>query len=61
MSTISPRHLSHLLREHGPALVLYAEQLCRTAEDVVQEAFLRLTEQADMPENTYIEWSATGL
>ena len=52
MSTISPRYLSHLLREYGPALVLYAEQLCNTPEDVVQEAFLRLAEQADMPENS---------
>ncbi len=48
---ISPRHLSRLLREHGPALVLYAEQFCRTAEDVVQEAFLRLAEQREMPDN----------
>lgn len=51
MTTISPRYLSRLLREHGPALVLYAEQLCCTAEDVVQDAFLRLAQQKEMPAN----------
>jgi len=51
MSRISPRYLSQLLREHGPALVLYAEQLCRTAEDVVQEAFLKLAQESEMPTN----------
>jgi len=51
MSPVSPQLLSRLLREHGPALVLYAGQWCRTPEDVVQEAFLRLVEQAEPPQN----------
>ena len=40
-----------LLDEHGPALVLFAQQWCRTPEDVVQEAFLRLLRQEPAPEN----------
>ena len=51
MSTISPQLLSRLLRERGPALVLYARQWCRTPEDVVQEAFWQLTAQTDLPQN----------
>ncbi|WP_164103287.1 RNA polymerase sigma factor [Candidatus Laterigemmans baculatus] len=38
-----------LIRDRGPALVLYAQQWCRTPEDVVQDAFLQLLRQADMP------------
>jgi len=55
MSEISPQHLASLLRRHGPALALYARQWCRTPEDVVQEAFLRLVEQAEEPENV-VAW-----
>ena len=51
MSTISPQLLSRLLQEHGAALVLYAQQLCLTPEDVVQEAFVRLVEQPAVPGN----------
>jgi RNA polymerase sigma factor (sigma-70 family) len=51
MSEISPQLLSRLLRQHGPALVLYARQWCRVPEDVVQEAFVRLVEQERMPDN----------
>ena len=55
MSTISPQLLSRLLRECGPALALYAQQWCRTPEDVVQEAFLRLIAQREVPENV-VAW-----
>jgi len=51
MSPVPPELLSRLLREHGPPLVLYARQWCHTPEDVVQEAFLRLMEQEQLPEN----------
>ncbi|MBN1910092.1 MAG: sigma-70 family RNA polymerase sigma factor [Pirellulales bacterium] len=51
MSPISPQLLSWFLREYGPALVLYARQWCHTPEDVVQEAFCRLAEQDQVPEN----------
>jgi RNA polymerase sigma factor (sigma-70 family) len=43
--------LSRLLDEHGPALVLYAQQCCNSPEDVVQEAFLRLMRQRPVPAN----------
>jgi len=51
MNAIGPETLTRLLDEHGPALVLYARQWCRTPEDVVQEALLRLMRQSSMPEN----------
>ena len=51
MTRVSPQLLSRLLREQGPALVLYAQQWCRAPEDVVQEAFLRLVVQREMPQN----------
>ncbi len=51
MNTISPSDLARLLKERGPALVLYARQWSRTPEDVVQEAFLRLMDQTEPPRN----------
>jgi RNA polymerase sigma factor (sigma-70 family) len=51
MSAVGPEFLTRLLDEHGPALVLYAQQWCGTPEDVVQEAFLRLMRQTAAPEN----------
>lgn len=51
MSWPSPQHLSRLLRERGPALVLYARQWCRNPEDVVQEAFLQLMLERKEPGN----------
>ena len=55
MSEISPDRLSRLLRERGPALVLYARQWCRNPEDVVQEAFLQLVRESTAPEDE-IPW-----
>ena len=49
MAEIGPELLAKLLDEHGPALVLYARQWCSTPDDVVQEAFIRLAGQRDMP------------
>ena len=46
---MDPRRLGQLLEEHGPALVLYARQWTDAPEDVVQEAFLKLVEQARPP------------
>ena len=51
MSKASPELLGRLLDEHGPALVLYAQQRCETPEDVVQEAFLLLVQQTVLPDN----------
>jgi RNA polymerase sigma factor (sigma-70 family) len=51
MGSIGPEILTRLLDEHGPALVLYAQQWCDTPEDAVQEAFLALVRQPALPEN----------
>jgi len=50
MSTITPQSLAALIEQHGPALQLYARQLCSTPEDVVQEAFMKLLRQRTQPE-----------
>ncbi len=39
---MTPRLFGELLDRHGPALVLFARQFCAVAEDVVQDAFLKL-------------------
>jgi RNA polymerase sigma-70 factor (ECF subfamily) len=39
---MSPRELAALIDSHAPALILYARQWCESAEDVVQDAFLKL-------------------
>jgi RNA polymerase sigma factor (sigma-70 family) len=51
MHVADPGLLSRLLDEHGPALVLYAQQWCDSPEDVVQEAFIRLMQQRSLPVN----------
>jgi RNA polymerase sigma-70 factor (ECF subfamily) len=44
-----------LFDEHAPALALYARQWCEAAEDVVQEAFVRLARQRDVPDRV-VPW-----
>ena len=51
MAGISPAAISRLWAEQNAALVLYAQQWCDTPEDVVQQAFLLLVEQATAPDN----------
>lgn len=51
MSGPGPDAFARLIRSHGPPLVLYSQQWCRTPEDVVQEAFLQLLRQPQMPPN----------
>lgn len=51
MTPVGPELLSQLADQHGAALVLYAQQWCGTPEDVVQEAFVRLAQQAAAPAN----------
>jgi RNA polymerase sigma factor (sigma-70 family) len=51
MDSLDHDSLSRLLDEHASALVLYAQQLCDTPEDVVQEAFIRLMRQRPVPGN----------
>jgi RNA polymerase sigma-70 factor (ECF subfamily) len=39
---MTPHEVAHLVDRFGPPLILYARQWCRTPEDVVQDAFLKL-------------------
>ncbi len=48
---MDPELLGRLIDRHAPALELYARQWCGSAEDVVQEAFVRLAVLETMPEN----------
>jgi RNA polymerase sigma-70 factor (ECF subfamily) len=46
---VGPELIGRLLERHAPALELYARQLCRTSEDVVQEALIELAGQPVAP------------
>jgi RNA polymerase sigma-70 factor (ECF subfamily) len=46
---MSPELLGRLMDDHAGALVLYARQWCHTPEDVVQEAFLKLSAMKSTP------------
>ncbi|MEX2139389.1 MAG: sigma-70 family RNA polymerase sigma factor [Pirellulales bacterium] len=50
MLGVSPALLGELLDRHGAALVLFARQFCASPEDVVQEAFVQLARQSDVPD-----------
>lgn len=43
--------LGALIDRHAPALELFARQWCESAEDVVQEAFVKLACQNPQPDN----------
>src|SRR5947209_18287717 len=49
MPTLAPQTLARLYLEHAPALRLYARQWPTMAEDLVQEAFLKLARQSSPP------------
>ena len=51
MSTIGLETLTQLVDQHGGPLTLYARQWCSTAEDVVQEALVRLMREPSPPGN----------
>jgi hypothetical protein len=48
---MGPEQLSRLVDDFAAALVLYARQWCASAEDVVQEAFVKLASQRPPPDN----------
>jgi RNA polymerase sigma factor (sigma-70 family) len=50
MQRIGPEELGRLYREHAPALRLYVRQWFVDAEDLVQDAFIRLAQQSPAPE-----------
>ncbi len=49
MPRITPEELGRLYREHAPALRLFARQWTAGGEDLVQDAFVRLAQQAAPP------------
>lgn len=51
MAQVTPAEIGRLLDECGPALGLFAAQYCRTADDVVQEAFLALAACEERPDD----------
>src|SRR5580692_8013010 len=52
---MSPKQIANLIDAHSPALLLYARQLGDVAEDVVQDAFLKLMAQRTWP-NDVVPW-----
>ena len=52
---MTPHDFARLVDGHGPALILYARQWCAAPEDVVQEAFLKLARQSQMPRDV-VAW-----
>jgi RNA polymerase sigma factor (sigma-70 family) len=48
---MEPEVLARLIDRHAAALVLYARQWCAAAEDVVQEALIKLADQQPPPQN----------
>jgi RNA polymerase sigma-70 factor (ECF subfamily) len=48
---MNPELLGRLLDRHAAALELYARQWCDSAEDVVQEAYVKLSAQRRLPDN----------
>jgi RNA polymerase sigma-70 factor (ECF subfamily) len=52
---MSPEMLGRLMDDHADALVLYARQWCTSPEDVVQEAFLRLS-SLPSPPSSIVPW-----
>src|SRR5438445_13834903 len=50
MPPMDPTTLGRLYRQHAPALRLYARQWADRADDLVQDAFVRVAQQAPPPE-----------
>ncbi len=55
MSPVTPAIISRLLDEHAARLELYAIQWTGSPEDIVQEAFIKLASQSEMPEKP-VNW-----
>ncbi|MGH7172157.1 MAG: RNA polymerase sigma factor [Gemmataceae bacterium] len=55
MRSMEPTILGQLYRQHAPALRLYARQWGGSAEDLVQEAFVRLAQQTP-PQERILPW-----
>src|SRR5437879_1873292 len=51
MQRMGPEELGRCYREHAPALHLYVRQWPAGDEDLVQETFIKLAQQAPAPEH----------
>jgi RNA polymerase sigma-70 factor (ECF subfamily) len=51
ISVMGPELLGRCIDQYAAALLLFARQWCDCADDVVQEAFVRLASQATRPDN----------
>jgi RNA polymerase sigma-70 factor, ECF subfamily len=58
MRPMEPTVLGRLYRQHAPALRLYARQWGEGAEDLVQDAFVKLAQQVPPPEQV-LPWLYT--
>ncbi|HBI44139.1 MAG TPA: sigma-70 family RNA polymerase sigma factor [Planctomycetales bacterium] len=52
---MTPQLLGQLIDDHAAALTLFARQWCAAPEDVVQEAFVKLSAQRPLP-NDPVGW-----
>jgi RNA polymerase sigma factor (sigma-70 family) len=52
---MSPHEFARLVDIHGAPLILYARQWCRTPEDVVQDAFVKLA-TVRQPPREVVPW-----
>jgi RNA polymerase sigma-70 factor (ECF subfamily) len=50
MSLLDPELVGRLAQAHAPALELFARQRCDAPQDIVQEAFLKLFRQPELPQ-----------
>jgi RNA polymerase sigma factor (sigma-70 family) len=48
---MAPTHLARLIDGHAAPLVLFARQWCDVPEDIVQEAFIKLVQERNPPED----------
>lgn len=51
MAGLNPEHLTHLLAEYGPRLLLFASTWTRNASDAVQEVFVELALRTKQPDH----------
>src|SRR3954470_21740637 len=56
ISVMEPEALGRLFDRHAAALVLYARQWCAAAEDVVQEALLKLAGKKPPDQEDWTPW-----
>jgi RNA polymerase sigma-70 factor (ECF subfamily) len=56
IGSMRPEQIGRLLDRYADRLELYGRQLCHCAEDVVQEAFVALARQSNLPDEQILPW-----